>query len=104
MRASLDYYTGDTNFSCLPDLPTSNIDSIMSQKTVFTKLEKLNEISSNMTYDEKVQVELFQERKLKAFRGPLTHFNRKTKRENANKKLAREDPDWGPGRFVQRSS
>ena len=35
MRANKDIYMHDTNFSCLPDLPTSDQDG-MSKKSIFT--------------------------------------------------------------------
>ena len=58
MRASKDLYPDDTNFSCLPDMPANDLDN-KYKKTLFTKLDKLNEISRNMKHDEQIQVQLF---------------------------------------------
>ena len=75
----------DTNFSCLPDLPTSDQDG-MSKKSIFTKLDKLNDIKRNMIYDEKTQVQMFQYRRnMIAFQGTLSHLNKLASKDSVAK-------------------
>ena len=49
----------------------------MSKKSIFTKLDKLSEIKRNMVYDERTQVQMFQQRRnMSAFQGALSHLNK----------------------------
>ena len=67
IRAAIDNYPHDTNFSGLPDLPTDEQDDT-EKNSVFTKLDKLNEMSRNMAYDERIQVQLYQMKSIKLFK------------------------------------
>lgn len=85
-RAEQDEYPHDTNFSDLPDLP-SLISDEMCQRSLLTRLNKLNDISRNMQYDEDKQIKMFQHKKVKLFKSGLSVYNKYVYSKIIKKKL-----------------
>ena len=75
-------FSNDINFSDLPDLSSFDKDE-MTKRSFLTKLNKLDEISNNMQYDEKLQSLLYRQKNIKCFNQELRQFNHKV-----NKKIA----------------
>ena len=92
IRASIDQYKLDTNFSDLPDLPSFSQEE-MQKCSFLTKLNELNEMSRKMQYDEKLQALLYRQKNVKAFKSNLQTFNRSLKDKRGKFKLRFKLPE-----------
>ena len=78
-RASVDHYSGDSNFSDLPELQSRERDERLAILNKF----RYNQLSSVMNLqiacDERLQMEQYKEKKVEVFQNELKYLNNRSK-------------------------